>query len=180
MTSAEGHERERARDHLVAVSDGRPLAARGADRRYRSTPRSRGRAEDGDAKAASKAGRRGPSDSWPERSTSSTACSSASPRTGRASDTTSLVPAAVQPGAGSSPSGGGRCAGRRPVCPAGSRRGAPGLHAELERIDERLPRRLDDVLRHTDRAPHLLAVGRVDENARHRRGALGSRRGCAP
>jgi hypothetical protein len=37
------------------------------------------------ANASSKAGTRGPSESWPERSTSASASSSSSPRTGRAS-----------------------------------------------------------------------------------------------
>src|SRR5687767_3630758 len=36
--------------------------------------------------------------------------------------------------------------------------------AEHQRVLERLPRRLDDVLPHADRGPALLAVGAVDEH----------------
>src|SRR5437879_2009810 len=41
-----------------------------------------------------------------------------------------------------------------------------------ERVLERLPRRLDDVLPHPDRRPRLLAVGAVDEHPGHGAGAL--------
>jgi hypothetical protein len=47
------------------------------------------------------------------------------------------------------------------------------LHRVLDRVDQRVPRRGDDVLVHADRAPQLLAVGRVEQHARHRAGALG-------
>ena len=48
----------------------------------------------------------------------------------------------------------------------------PGAQeAELDRVEERLPRGLDDVLVHTDRRPRLLAVGRVDEHPRDRAGS---------
>src|SRR6478672_1092620 len=41
-----------------------------------------------------------------------------------------------------------------------------------ERVVERLPRGLDDVLTHADRGPRAIAVGRVDEDARDGAGAL--------
>src|ERR687892_802311 len=75
----------------------------------------------------------GPSDSAPERSTSSTSSSSRSPISGRESGMGSVT--------------------------GPSERGGPGgrgfrLEGVLERVDQRLPRRLDDdVLRHADRAP---------------------------
>src|SRR3712207_1719651 len=47
------------------------------------------------------------------------------------------------------------------------------LHRLLERVDQRLPRRRDDVLVHADGAPQVLAVGRVEQHARDRVGALG-------
>src|SRR5690242_15814313 len=46
-------------------------------------------------------------------------------------------------------------------------------HAVLERVDERLPGGLDDVLRHADRAPHLIAVGSIEQHPGNRAGALG-------
>src|SRR3954447_25812488 len=116
-----------------------------------------------EAKASSNAGTRGPSESWPERRTSMTAASSASPRTGLAS------------GIGSRSTRAGTRARRAPGR-ARARRGpprpAPGLLGELERVDERLPRRRDHVLVDADRAPHVLAVGGVDEHAGHRAGAV--------
>ena len=54
-----------------------------------------------------------------------------------------------------------------------ARRVRPNPHPVLERVDERLPRGLDDVLRDADRAPHLVAVGGVEQHPRDRAGALG-------
>src|ERR1035437_4285107 len=100
------------------------------------------------AKRRSNSPTRGPSESCPERSTSSTACSSAVPMTGRASGITSVA--------------------------SESARGSPARqHAVLERVDERVPGGRDQVLRDADRAPHLVTVGGVDEHARDRAGALG-------
>src|SRR3954466_14796373 len=93
------------------------------------------------AKRRSNSGTRGPSDSWPERRTSRTARSSASPMTGRASGIT------------------------RARARAGSGAGAGGMGGVLEHVDERLPRGRDDVLRHADGAPRLVVIGRVDEHA---------------
>ena len=72
----------------------------------------------------------GPSESWPERSTSRTSSSSRSPRTGLASGITQA-----------------RAPARAGVLDLA------GLHRQLDRVDERLPRRGDDVLVHADRAP---------------------------
>src|SRR5438445_172153 len=58
---------------------------------------------------------------------------------------------------------------RSGVCPRCARR----LHAVLERVDERIPRGRDEVLRDADRAPHLVSVRGVDEHACDRVGALG-------
>src|SRR5215471_17030258 len=41
-----------------------------------------------------------------------------------------------------------------------------------QRVVERLPRRLDDVLAHADRRPVAVAVGRVDQHTGDRPGAL--------
>src|SRR5215470_11512292 len=43
----------------------------------------------------------------------------------------------------------------------------------LDRVHERLPRGLDDVVRHAHRPPRLVAVARGDEHARPRRRAFG-------
>ena len=43
----------------------------------------------------------------------------------------------------------------------------------LDRVDQRLPRRLDDVVGDADRAPGLVAVARGDQHARFGAGALG-------
>src|SRR5678815_2700286 len=43
----------------------------------------------------------------------------------------------------------------------------------LDRIHQRLPRRLDDIVRDADRPPGLVAVSRGDEDARLGAGALG-------
>ena len=61
---------------------------------------------------------------------------------------------------------GARLVGRRAARPA------PRLLGVLQRVHERLPRRGDDVLVDADRAPHVLAVGGVDEHARDRAGAV--------
>src|SRR4051794_5893652 len=45
--------------------------------------------------------------------------------------------------------------------------------AEDDRVAQRLPRRFDDVVRHSDRRPRPLAVRTVDEHACHRARALG-------
>ena len=50
--------------------------------------------------------------------------------------------------------------------------GGPAQHAALERVDERLPGGRDDVLGDADRAPHLGAVGGVEQHARDRARAL--------
>src|SRR5918999_385958 len=66
--------------------------------------------------------------------------------------------------------------------PAGSRRRgggarslvlrAAGQHARLQRVHERLPARLDDVLGHSDRAPGVGPVAGVEQHARDGAGAL--------
>ena len=47
-----------------------------------------------------------------------------------------------------------------------------GLEGVLERVDERLPGGLDDVLRDADRAPLALAVGGVEQDAGDGAGAV--------
>ena len=106
------------------------------------------------AQARSKRGPIGPSESWPERSTSSTSSRSRSPMTGLASGMRSS--AGAQPGRGR-----GRGRARGPA------------DAVLEAVEQRLPRCLDDVLADADRAPGVAAVAGVDEHARDRAGALG-------
>src|SRR4051812_22760581 len=136
-----------------------------------------------EAKASSNAGTRGPSESWPERRTSMTAASSASPRTGLASGIGPVSPPQPPPAARAPPPRPGpawrggsarsrRASSRARVGRRGPPRPAPGLLGELERVDERLPRRRDHVLVDADRAPHVLAVGGVDEHAGHRSGAV--------
>src|SRR5205085_8244977 len=60
---------------------------------------------------------------------------------------------------------------RRGRLVAGLAAGHP--HPVLERVDERLPGSLYDVLRHADRAPHLIAVGGIEQHPGDRAGALG-------
>ena len=141
-----GDEAERARDDLVPPSPPhrahaevkRGRAARHGDRIARRRARRRNR--------CSKRSSIGPSDSRPERSTSSTSSSSRWPMSGCASGICLQRPRC--PGAAAS----GRLdrRERRPCAAAGR---APRLHRVLERVDERLPARLDDVLRDADRAP---------------------------
>src|SRR3954452_10403740 len=129
------------------------------------------------AKAASNAGTCGPRESWPERSTPSTAASSSGPMTGRARGTASSADRVMSP----------RRHGRRRARARPSRR-SPGAaepdraparvvhaarqHAGLERVHEGVPARLDDVLADADRAPGVRAVGGVEEHPGHRRGGL--------
>src|SRR5687767_13407082 len=42
----------------------------------------------------------------------------------------------------------------------------------IDAVDQRLPTRLDHVVRYADRAPAFLAVARFDQNAHHRAGAF--------
>ena len=109
-----------------------------------------------DAKSRSKRSSIGPKDSRPERSTSCTSSSSRGPTSGRASGICSLRHRGGETGASR----------------AGVARGAAHLDRVLERVDECLPARLDDVLRDADRSPRLVAVGRIDQDARDRAGAL--------
>src|SRR3954470_1863137 len=128
------------------------------------------------ANASSKAVTRGPSDSWPERRTSSTACSSASPRTGRASGMWSRT--------GFTRAQRGRAPGGRAGWSRRSRGGhapggaalmmhAPGQEAGLQRVDQGLPAGLDHVLRDADRTPGVGPVGGVQQHPRHGARRLG-------
>ena len=47
-----------------------------------------------------------------------------------------------------------------------------GEHSRLERVDQGVPARLDDVLRDADRAPRVDAVAGVEQHAGDRSGAL--------
>ena len=60
--------------------------------------------------------------------------------------------------------------------PAGHHSRPFRLHPVLQRVHERIPGGRDHVLRDPDRPPHLLPIGRVDQDARHRTGALVSSR----
>src|SRR5207302_6625691 len=64
-------------------------------------------------------------------------------------------------------------AGRRRGLVPGRAPALPRLHPVFERVDERLPGGLDDVLRDADRAPHLIAVGCVEQHPGHGARALG-------
>ena len=141
-------ERERRRDDLVAVASRRRRAARGAARRCRSRRRSRAPTPMRAANASSKAGTRGPSESWPRAQDL---------RDGRA------PPRRRGPGgrAGSPPLRWRMTA----LLGRGDAAHAAGLLGVLERVDERGPRRGDEVRRDADRAPRLDAVGGVDEDA---------------
>ena len=75
------HERERRRDDLVAVLHA-DRAQREVQRRGAGRDRARVRRPDPRGERLLELGTRGPSESWPERSTSMTACSSARPSTG--------------------------------------------------------------------------------------------------
>src|SRR3954452_5642432 len=124
------------------------------------------------AKAASNAGTCGPRESWPERSTPSTAASSSGPMTGRARGTESSADRVMSP----------RRNGRRRARARPSRR-SPGAaepdrapagvvhaarqHAGLERVHEGVPAGLDDVLADADGAPGVRAVRGVEQHARH-------------
>src|SRR5918995_3761751 len=87
----------------------------------------------------------GPSETRPELSASSTSSRSRSPRSGCASGIGSLT---------------------------GGRSVRAGLEGVLERIDQRLPGRLDDVLRDADRAPFALPVGGVEQHPGDSPGAV--------
>ena len=78
-------------DDLVARRARRPRAAPGAGPAVPLDTAHACAAPSHAANACSKAGTRGPSESWPERSTSMTAASSSGPRTGWASGMTSVV-----------------------------------------------------------------------------------------
>src|SRR5215218_1695688 len=115
------------------------------------------------ASAPSKRPSVGPSDSRPERITSSTSASSSGPIAGRDSGMRSVMRARAARM---------RPASARAVGSAVARAlDATGQHARLERVYERFPARLDDVLGHADRAPGLDAVRRVQQHARDRRRA---------
>src|SRR5919197_2889183 len=124
------------------------------------------------ANSRSNSGTRGPSESWPERSTSITAASSSRPRRGLASGMVSVA-VVMRRGSGAARRAGSprlrsRHVGRRgPLAAAAAR-----LLGVGERVDQRLPRRRDDVLVDADRAPDVLAVGGVDEHARRGAGAV--------
>src|SRR3954453_19080261 len=128
------------------------------------------------ANASSKAVTRGPSDSWPERRTSSTACSSASPRTGRASGIWSRTGFTRGP---RGPAPGGRAGWARRSrgghAPGGAALmvHAPGQEAGLQRVDQGLPAGLDHVLRDADRTPGVGPVGGVEQHPRHGARRLG-------
>ena len=156
-----GDERERRRHDLAAV-----LHAGGAQRQVKPGRAARDCARVGDAEplgeGRSNSGTRGPSESWPDRRTSATAAllgvAEDRPRQrdlvgGRRARRRSRARARAQPL-------GLRGRGR----PA-----APRLLGVLQRVDERLPRGGDHVLGDADRAPHVLAVGGVDQHARGRR-----------
>ena len=119
-------------------------AAGDRDRVLDPEPARRSRARIARASAPARAG--------PERSTSRTSSSSRAPSSGRASGIGSLK------------------SSRRPL---GLRRSSPWLERVLERLDQRLPGGLDDVLRDADRAPLALAVGGVEQDARDGTGAVG-------
>src|SRR5947209_9108850 len=114
------------------------------------------------ANARSNSGSSGPSASRPERSAASTRASSSGPiiglASGRASSGRRLK--ATLRSAGSR-SGRGGSTPSSPLDPG---------HPVLERVDQRLPRGLDDVLRDADRAPDFLAIGGVEEHACDRAG----------
>ena len=104
----------------------------------------------------SNAGMRGPSESWPERSTSMTA----------------RLLRLAQHGLGDRDDVRGHAhAGARAL--AAPVAGAARQHAGLQRVHERVPARLDHVLVHADRAPGVRAVGGVEQHARDRRRRLG-------
>ncbi len=150
-----GDERERAGDDLVAVPHPDRPQRQMQPGRAAATRRSPSGAPTRAAKARSNSGTRGPSESCPERSTSSTARSSASPSTGRARAgsarrlTTAVRTPSARPGADGA-----------------------GLHPVLERVHQRIPGGGDHVLGDPDRAPHLLPVGGVDQHPRDGAGAL--------
>ena len=141
-----GHERERARDDLRPVAD--------ADRAQRQVQpggaagdRARVRRADARSERLARTERApGPAIGGP----------SAAPR---APAPPPLSPAPAGQAGSPRCSRGSRSRGRwsrsgsRGGLAAGD--GASGLHAVLERVDERLPRGLDHVLRDADRAPHL-------------------------
>ena len=58
-----------------------------------------------------------------------------------------------------------------PRAPRGGARAAR-QHPGLQRVDQRVPGRLDDVLVDADRAPRVRPVGRVEQHARRRAGRL--------
>src|SRR4051812_36906229 len=134
------------------------------------------------AKSRSNRSSMGPSDRRPERRTSRTSSSSRGPRSGHARGICSDPLIAAFGGLGtlwrtSDPKrfeSGRRSTARGylgafPRCPGLA---IPRLERVLQRIHERLPRGLDDVLRDADRAPCLPAIGRIEQHARHRASAV--------
>ena len=150
-------ERERRRDDLVAVLHPgraqREVQPGGAARDGAGVRRRRCAA----AKACSKAGTRGPSESWPDAQD--------------LGDGRGLLVAEHRPRERDllAPARGRRARRRlRELRGRGAAGRRPGLLGVLERVDERLPGRGDDVLGDADRAPDVLAVGGVDQHARRR------------
>ena len=143
----------------------RPRAARGAGRRCRSTPRSRARRRAAPRTPARRPARAGRARAGPSAGPRGPRASSSAPRTGCASGISSV---------GAHGAGAASAASPRGAAPA------PGLLGVLQRVDERLPGGRDDVLVDADRAPHVVAVGGVDEHARRPRRCRGPRRGCGP
>ena len=139
-----GHERERARDDLVAVAD--------AGRAQRQVQPG-GAARDRAARTARRRARR-----TPARTRASSGPSDRRPRPQH-------LEHALAPRARRSPAARAGWPRSRLTCPSQSRACAEAAwsgdrlrrdpHPVLERVDQRLPGRLDDVLRDPDRAPHL-------------------------
>ena len=160
-----GDERERRRDDLLALPH-----ADGAQREVQAGRAGRDGAQawgapSRAANAASNAGTRGPSESWPERRTSSTSSSSRAPMTGRASGMTSSSARVMAP------------ASRRPG--GGGRRGPGSMPASSESTSASQLASITFSL--TPIAPQRVrAVGRVDAARASRRPSPSARRGCGP
>ena len=108
------------------------------------------------AKSLSKRAAIGPRLRRPDPMTSAISSSSRSPTSGRASG---IGPESVT----ACPRSGLICCGISLV---------PRLEGEFERVDERFPGCLDDVLGNTDRAPLAIAVGAVEQDAGDRAGPV--------
>ena len=160
-----GDEAERGGHHLVApppaerphaeVQRGRP----GGDRDGVVDPSQ-------SAKSRSNRSSTGPSDSWPERSTSSTSSSSRGPEVG-SGERDRL-----------GPSHGAARYARPSSFGAGGR--SFGWNAYSSESTSASQRGLDDVLGDADRPPGLAAVGGVEQDPGDRAGAVVGRRGSAP